>query len=63
MIMRETCWIVQNPEQPNVYRIFHPLDFLVAEVMLPNDGQYMLDSRLLSALVKAMNIRYRITSR
>ena len=56
----DTCYVVQDTQQSNIYRVFHPLHFLVAIVQMPTDSQYMLDSKLLSALVKAMNSRYRI---
>ena len=58
--MGDTCYVVQDTQQSNIYRVFHPLYFLVAIVQMPTDSQYMLDSKLLSALVKAMNSRYRI---
>ena len=58
--MGDTCYVVQVSQQLNIKRFFSSVDFLVAIVQMPTDSQYMLDSKLLSALVKAMNSRYRI---
>ena len=49
--MGDTCYVVQDTQQSNIYHVFHPLHFLVAIVQMPTDSQYMLDSKLLSALV------------
>lgn len=42
----------------NMYRIWHPYGYVIAEIMMPNDGQYFLDTKALAAIGKALANRY-----
>ena len=44
----------------NMYRIWHPYGYVIAEIMMPNDSQYFLDSKALAVIVKALAARYNL---
>lgn len=44
----------------NWYRIWHPDGYIVAQIVLPADGQYMIDSKAIAMIVKALSLRYRL---
>lgn len=47
-------------QKGNTYRLWHPIGFAMCEIIMPNDGQYMLDSRAISYITKALSIRYNL---
>lgn len=47
-------------QQNNLYSVWHPVGFLVAQIMMPDDGQYYLDSRTLVQIGKALADRYNL---
>lgn len=44
----------------NMYRIWHPYGYVIAEIMMPNDSQYFLDTKALAAIGKALANRYNL---
>ena len=44
----------------NWYRLWHPAGFIICEICMPADGQYMIDSKAIAMICRALSIRYRI---
>lgn len=44
----------------NCYRFWHPYGFIIGTLAMPADGQYMIDSRAIAVIVKALEIRYKL---
>ena len=44
----------------NCYRFWHPYGFVIGTLTMPADGQYMIDSRAVAVIVKALEIRYKL---
>lgn len=51
---------IKVQQSNNFYRLWHPDGYIVAELAMPSDGQYMLDSRAIAMIVKALSLRYRL---
>lgn len=42
----------------NVYQIWHPYGYVIAQIMMPADRQFFADSKALAVIGKALALRY-----
>lgn len=47
-------------QQNNLYSVWHPVGFLVMQVMMPDDKQYYQDSKCLAQIGKVLADRYNL---
>lgn len=47
-------------QQNNLYSVWHPVGFLVAQIMMPDDRQYYQDSKALAQIGKVLADRYNL---